>query len=188
MPRVVDHALYRQDLIERCVSLFAREGYTAVTMRRIADELRVSTGTLYHYFPNKESLFLGVVEEVVRQDVREAEEALPIDLPEDSLPAFILAYIASREDWFIQQHLVVCEYLRGKAPRDVAKDPKLREMGDVYHHGTGRLLGIDPEQAKTLLAFLKGLLIQRFYDGGRTSLEAQEPYVRALLEHMREGR
>lgn len=183
----MDHELYRKELVERCVALFAAEGYQALTMRKIAAALGVSTGTLYHYFPNKEALFLGVVNEVVRQDLDEVQRALPVDLPAEGFPMFILRYIEAREAWFLQQHLVVCEYLRGKKPREVRDDPTLREAAKTYHEGTARLLGVNAEQAKTMLFFLKGLIIQRFFDGGRTGFDSQEPYVRALLERMREA-
>ncbi len=187
MPRVVDHQQYRQELLETCIGLFAQEGYTALTMRRIATALSVSTGTLYHYFPNKEALFLGVVTEVARQDLEAAAGAIASDLPESMLPQLILGFVEQKEHWFLQQHLVFCEYLRNKKPREIRSDPTLREAAKTYHATVARILGIDPEQAKTILFFLKGLIIERFFDGGTTTFESQESYVRALLEHMKEA-
>jgi len=185
VPKVVDHDQYRKELLESCIGLFAKEGYTALTMRKIATALGVSTGTLYHYFPNKEALFLGVVQEVGRQDLEAAAQAIPLELPDEMLPQLILHFVAEKEHWFLQQHLVFCEYLRGKKPREVRSDPSLRETAAIYHGSVARLLDIQPEQAKTLLFFLKGLIIERFFDGGITTFESQEAYVRALLEHMR---
>ncbi len=186
MPRVVDHDLYRKELLESCIELFAKEGYTALTMRKIATALGVSTGTLYHYFPNKESLFLGVVTEVARQDLEAAASAIAIALPREMLPQLILQFVKAKEHWFLQQHLVFCEYLRGKKPKEIRNDPALREAAATYHASVGRLLEIQPEQAKTILFFLKGLIIERFFDGGVTTFESQEPYIKALLDHMKE--
>jgi AcrR family transcriptional regulator len=187
MPRVVDHDQYRKELVESCIELFAKEGYTALTMRKIATALGVSTGTLYHYFPNKEALFLGVVAEVARQDLEAAAQAIPLDLPDEMLPQLILQFVKEKEHWFLQQHLVFCEYLRGKKPKEVRSDPALREAAEAYHGSVGRLLDIQPEQAKTLLFFLKGLIVERFFDGGLTTFESQERYVKALLDHMRKA-
>jgi AcrR family transcriptional regulator len=187
VPKVVDHDEYRKELVESCIELFAKEGYQALTMRKIATALGVSTGTLYHYFPNKEALFLGVVGEVARQDLETAAQAIPLDIPDEMLPQLILQFIQEKEHWFLQQHLVFCEYLRGKKPREVRSDPALRQAAEVYHGSVARLLDIQPDQAKTLLYFLKGLMIQRFFDGGLTTFESQEPYIRALLMHMREA-
>lgn len=56
MPKIVDHDEYKKELLEKCFRLFSRKGYSSVTMREIASEIGVSTGSLYHYFPSKESI------------------------------------------------------------------------------------------------------------------------------------
>jgi AcrR family transcriptional regulator len=56
MPKIVDHDLYREEMLEKCFHLFSRKGYSNVTMRELAVEIGVSTGTLYHYFPTKENV------------------------------------------------------------------------------------------------------------------------------------
>ena len=56
MPKIVDHDKYRQEMLEKCFYLFSRKGYSNITMKDIADEIGVSTGTLYHYFPSKEDI------------------------------------------------------------------------------------------------------------------------------------
>jgi AcrR family transcriptional regulator len=56
MPKLVNHDDYRQKLLEKSLNLFTRKGYGNVSMREIAAEIGVSTGTLYHYFPSKENI------------------------------------------------------------------------------------------------------------------------------------
>jgi AcrR family transcriptional regulator len=67
MPKVVDHDQYRRTLLQQSLDLFAENGYSSITMRQLAEGLGVSTGTLYHYFPNKENMFLQLVEELTEQ-------------------------------------------------------------------------------------------------------------------------
>ncbi len=62
----------RDELAGRCVEAFAESGYGRSSMRSLAKAAQVSTGTLYHYFPNKLALFQHVVERVVGQDIGEA--------------------------------------------------------------------------------------------------------------------
>jgi len=76
MPKVVDHDAMRDDLASRCVEAFAERGYGRSSMRSLAEVAGVSTGTLYHYFPNKSALFHHVVERVARQDIAEASHLL----------------------------------------------------------------------------------------------------------------
>ncbi len=42
--------------------LFARHGYAAVSMRRIAGEVGVQAGALYNYTPDKQSLLFGLMQ------------------------------------------------------------------------------------------------------------------------------
>ena len=69
MPKVVDRARYRKELLKGCFDLFAERGYGSLTMRQIAEGLSVSTGKLYHYFPSKESIFKQLVQELLEKDI-----------------------------------------------------------------------------------------------------------------------
>ena len=44
------------------LELFARHGYAAVSMRRIAAEVGVQAGALYNYTPDKQSLLFGLMQ------------------------------------------------------------------------------------------------------------------------------
>ncbi len=61
MPKIVDRERYRKQLLQQSFELFAEIGYGNITMRQLAQKLAVSTGTLYHYFPSKEAMFLQLV-------------------------------------------------------------------------------------------------------------------------------
>ena len=56
MPKIVNHDEYREEMLEKCFHFFSRNGFSKVTMREIADEIGISTGTLYHYFSTKENI------------------------------------------------------------------------------------------------------------------------------------
>ena len=43
----------RERALAVALDLFSREGYDAVSMRQIAEELGVSKAALYHHFPSK---------------------------------------------------------------------------------------------------------------------------------------
>ena len=56
--------------------LFAREGFAAVSMRRIAAEVGVQAGALYLYTPDKQSLLFDLMQAHMR-GVLDAHDALP---------------------------------------------------------------------------------------------------------------
>lgn len=53
----------RRAILEVASDLFMREGYAAASMSAIAARLGGSKGTLYNYFPSKESLFAALMKE-----------------------------------------------------------------------------------------------------------------------------
>lgn len=53
-------------LLEAAAQVFSREGFAATT-NRIAERAGVSIGTLYQYFPNKETLLHALAEPHVRE-------------------------------------------------------------------------------------------------------------------------
>jgi TetR/AcrR family transcriptional regulator, acrAB operon repressor len=53
----------RRMLLDSALHLFSRQGYRATTVRDIAEDAGVSTGNLYHHFPDKEAIFRALLDE-----------------------------------------------------------------------------------------------------------------------------
>jgi AcrR family transcriptional regulator len=112
MPKIVDHDVYRDELAMKCFDLFARKGYAAVTMREIACELKVSTGTLYHYFPNKMDILEQVFYLTAKRDVADGVSRVEKFItPADRLKAF-LEWVAELELHFADVLLITIDYHR----------------------------------------------------------------------------
>jgi AcrR family transcriptional regulator len=56
-----EQAAKRQRILAAALKLFAHQAYQAVTMDRVAEAAGVAKGTLYLYFPSKDALYLGVL-------------------------------------------------------------------------------------------------------------------------------
>jgi TetR/AcrR family transcriptional regulator, repressor for uid operon len=52
----------RQRILEAAERAFVRNGFHATTMQGVADELGMSAGNLYRYFPSKEAIVEGLCE------------------------------------------------------------------------------------------------------------------------------
>lgn len=76
MPKVVDHEQYREELIWACYGVFADHGFARCTMKELAVAAGVTPGTLYHYFPDKLTLFQCVVRTIAETDLREWERII----------------------------------------------------------------------------------------------------------------
>lgn len=66
----------RQRIVDSALSLFAEKGYDATTMRAIAQQAGVSTGSAYQYFTGKEHLVLAFYERSQVEHAAAAEAAL----------------------------------------------------------------------------------------------------------------
>lgn len=53
----------RRQVLDAALELFSHRGYRATTVRDIADEAGVSTGSVYHHFEDKEQIFRTLVDE-----------------------------------------------------------------------------------------------------------------------------
>lgn len=61
MPKHVDHDAKRHELIIEALNIVASEGYEATSMRRIAAAAGCTTGTLTHYFPNRQAIMVAIL-------------------------------------------------------------------------------------------------------------------------------
>jgi AcrR family transcriptional regulator len=66
MPKVVDHAQRRRELVAATWAVVAAEGIEAATVRRIAEEAGCTTGRITHYFADKEEVLVAALRQVHR--------------------------------------------------------------------------------------------------------------------------
>lgn len=71
----------RQEILHAAREVFARKGYNDATLDDVAERAEFGKGTLYNYFPNKESLFLSVIEDAFDVVKQIAIDALSSDRP-----------------------------------------------------------------------------------------------------------
>lgn len=53
----------RGQILAAALKLFSRFGYNGTSIRDIAEAARASTGNVYHHFPDKEAIFIALIEE-----------------------------------------------------------------------------------------------------------------------------
>ena len=76
------------------VSLFARYGYAAVSMRQIAREIDLQAGAIYNHFPTKQHLLRGLLVDHMERLFRAWQEQEDQNLPPvEALIAFVRLHI-----------------------------------------------------------------------------------------------
>jgi AcrR family transcriptional regulator len=67
-------------ILQAALARFLTEGVNGASLRAVARDAGTSIGMIYYYFPTKEELFLGVVEEVYERVLADIEAALADDV------------------------------------------------------------------------------------------------------------
>ncbi|MFD8570503.1 TetR/AcrR family transcriptional regulator [Streptomyces sp. NPDC057694] len=95
-PRQVRAELTRERILTAAAHVFAEHGYAAGTTNRIAEHARISIGSLYQYFPNKDAILAElVVRHIDRGTWTQADQ---IDLSAGSLETMVGALVRDAID------------------------------------------------------------------------------------------
>ncbi|GAB6091674.1 TetR/AcrR family transcriptional regulator [Spirochaeta dissipatitropha] len=165
MPKVVDHDAWRQELVQRAIPVFRKHGYSGVGMRMLAQEMGVSKTSLYHYYPNKRSLFLDCSRHVANIHIR--EDVSPI--------MAIIELVSELELIFLGEIRLLVDYL-GQLEISAVEDEALALVNDQYDEAFSRVVGKDKAQQVLILVY--GYLLKRMIDIRSTDISE----LRSLLE------
>jgi len=75
------------------IPLFAQSGFSGVSMRHVATAVGISIATLYHHFPDKQTLYLRCIEEAFANKADGLSEVFSLkNTPEEQLKQFIYRF------------------------------------------------------------------------------------------------
>lgn len=95
-PRQVRAELTRERILTAAAHVFAEHGYAAGTTNRIAERARISIGSLYQYFPNKDAILASLL--IKHIDRGTWTEAGRLELTPGSLRATVRALVRDAID------------------------------------------------------------------------------------------
>ncbi|WP_320782154.1 TetR/AcrR family transcriptional regulator [Streptomyces sp. CRN 30] len=100
-PRQVRAELTRDRILDAAAHVFGEYGYAAGTTNRIAERARVSIGSLYQYYPNKDAILAELLTRHLDRGQASVERLLTEGLPdslEDILRRFVRASAENHQD------------------------------------------------------------------------------------------
>lgn len=108
----------RTVILDTAIRLFAELGYSGVSTRMIARQVGIGSATLYHHFPDKDSLYVAAVQHAYAERAHEfadiqASAGPPLERLERMIRRF--AEIAASDPYFVR--LVKREQLEGDPNR-----------------------------------------------------------------------
>ncbi|MEM8604047.1 MAG: TetR/AcrR family transcriptional regulator, partial [Cyanobacteria bacterium P01_H01_bin.121] len=167
MPKIVDHEQYRKELLGGCLQIFAERGYGSATMRQIAKGLGVSTGTLYHYFPSKESIFMQLIQELCEQDISTFLAQAPQSGTLAERLQAALDFVVQNMAYYHKQLLLWVDFFQQTRESAGEEQRFLRQIWDRCRDRLVDYLQVsDPAIADHLMIFVDGLIMQYIYNRG----------------------
>ena len=162
--RTRDPAASRARILAAAKAEFARKGLAGARVDKIASRARINKRMIYHYFQNKTSLYVAVLE-AAYEDIRAAERKLELDHLDPTsaivrLIDFTWSYYVRNPEFL---RLLVTENLHHAA--HLRKSARIAEMHSPFVELLGRLLrrgaeagvfraDLDPKQVYISIAAL----------------------------------
>ena len=178
------------EILTAAAELFAESGFANTSVQAIADRLRIGHGTIFSYFPTKETLFLAVVERgladlTATMDGVMARDESPLKLLREAIRAY-LRFFHDRPglaEMFIQEranfpHHHRPLYFSGK------DDEECRKHDDFYRRlQEGGVLRPMPQERFMAVVgdLLYGTIITNLLSGRTVDPEAQAEAVFDVL-------
>ena len=94
----------REKILMTALQLFSKDGYEAVSVRTIAEEIGMTKGALYRHYKNKRDIFDSIVERMIQIDAQRAREYHMPDEEYDTKPdAYENTSLQSIQTYTIEQ-------------------------------------------------------------------------------------
>lgn len=164
MPQRRDPVATRKKLLTAARLEFASHGFAGARVDEIAMRAGVNKQLVYHYFGDKDALYLAVLEWVYA-DIREQERQLNLEglPPEKAIRKLIEAsfdYLATNPDFIVllnDENRGGARHVRGSTRLEAMHSPLVKSVSHILHEGvrTGVFRkGIDPIQLYISIAGL----------------------------------
>lgn len=175
-------------VLKEALTLFAHQGYAAVSMRQIASECSLQVGALYNHFPTKQSILRDLMVEHLEDLLAALETEGLAEEPAKALEAFtrfhIRYHIHKPEEVFIAYM-----ELRNLEPEPYAEVMKLRQryeraLRSILRDGqTAGVFPIDdvPVTAMAIISMMTGVNTWYRFGGRLNADEIEEIYVNLVM-------
>ena len=179
MPKIVDHDKQRQEMILECFELFSKKGFSNVTMREIANELNVSTGSLYHYFPTKNAIFHHMINYIVERDVKRVQKRILGTM--SFAEKMITAGKVIEEDISYFQNLLLLTIDFFRHTENGNKEETFEFFVNHFIKAISLNLNIDEKMSKIIFSWMIGLVYCSLVVPKEYSFNDQTSYITEIL-------
>ncbi|SEM75840.1 TetR/AcrR family transcriptional regulator [Bradyrhizobium sp. OK095] len=164
VPQRRDPVATRKKLLTAARLEFAKHGFAGARVDEIAERAAVNKQLVYHYFGDKDALYLAVLEWVY-EDIREQERKLNLEgLPPDKAIRKLIEasfdHLAANPDFIVllnDENRGGARHVRGSTRLEAMHSPLVKSVSHILHEGVRSGIfrkGIDPVQLYISIAGL----------------------------------
>ncbi|MEA2078264.1 MAG: TetR/AcrR family transcriptional regulator [Pseudomonadota bacterium] len=162
-------------ILDLAIPLFAQSGYAGVSMRDIASVVGIRAASLYHHFPDKQTLYLQAMARAFEDKAQGFAEVLTVTgTPEKRLAGFVQIFtsLMSKDPEFralLQRELLDGDEARLKLlAREVFREPfiAMEALADELAPGCDAHM-VAISKASLILYHLETAPLRRYLPGGK---------------------
>lgn len=174
MPKIIENV--RERAVTEARRILEEEGYGAMTIRGVAKALGIAPGTIYHYFPSKETLAACAMLEDWNQRAESLEENCIGRTAEETV-WILFSMVRS----FTEAHVRSWTEYEPEGDRIAIRRRYHAVLVEQLSRPILRAMPPEQAEAKPWLASFLAELTLRFGSDGTSAYEVIEPAVSALL-------
>jgi AcrR family transcriptional regulator len=168
MPKIVDAEIQRNEIRDAARRVFAERGVRGTGLTHVADAVGMGRSSLYHYYPDKDSLLADLVRDMLAQERALFRACLRDGTPLERLERLARACGALFPEWAAFGRLILDLRLEDTKPLKLYFRGLRRDLAAVIAEGQrdgsfSKELGADV-CASMLIGAIDGLLLQYFVD------------------------
>jgi len=180
MPKIVNHNEYREEMLEKCFHFFSRKGFSKVTMREIAEEIGISTGTLYHYFSTKENVLGDLIAWAGEKNVGDyISRITPADSTQQRFK-MIVDFWKENGDFYQNIMLLTIDMQRNSSDEQYQKIYAF--FSDRYSESMSEQLNISRQFAMFIFIHFLGIVFHSLATSGNKEYERQIDLFSTMIE------
>lgn len=180
MPKIVNHEAYKQELVEKAITIFREHGYQGLGMRKIAELMGISKSALYHYFPSKALLFSACTQAVTSFEMFKVKPAQLANWSASERVDKLIVIFQQLEKDFAGELSLLIDYTKMLSTDAIATSADFTLANDHFLDIVAYYVG--EKNAQLALCLLYGVLLQRLFDGYRYTFEHIKPQLVAWVD------
>jgi AcrR family transcriptional regulator len=174
-------------ILQTARRLFVQKGYTAASMRQIAEDAGIGKATIYHHFPDKQAIVMALLQ----KNIGRMDEALQLVRAEED-PRERIRTAATVSVNFLLESAEILQIVRREVPggRDQMQSgfqdffqEYMALLADAIRRGTeqGIFRAVDPtDAARVLMTLIQGTFAMAYLGGGHP--QSPEKAAATLLD------